>query len=150
MRKGDPPVIVEQTFNASVATVWSAITDIDQMRLWYFDNIPSFRPEVGFETRFTVRSDGRDFPHLWKITAVVPQQKIEYNWKYDGYPGDSYVAFELFEQDGLTKLRLTARIVETFSDDVPEFTRESCIGGWEFFIKKSLKDYLAQRHLHNT
>ncbi len=145
MRKGDPPVVVEQSFGASVETVWNAITDVDQMRRWYFENIPAFKPEIGFETQFTVQSQGRDFPHLWKVTEVVPLQKIEYNWKYDGYPGDSFVVFELFEQNDLTKLRLTTRVVESFPEDIPEFKRESCMDGWTYLINQSLRDFLAQR-----
>ena len=68
---------------------------------------------------------------------------LEYNWKFDGYPGDSFVAFELLDEDDLTKLRLTVWVVESFPDDVPEFTRESCIGGWTYFITQSLKGFLT-------
>ena len=142
MKKDDEPVIVEQTFHTSIDAVWKAITEIDQMRRWFFDNIPSFKPEVGFETRFNVTSKGRHFLHLWKVTEVVPLKKITCNWKYEGYAGDSFVVFELFEQDNATTLRVTNRVVEDFPEDIPEFSRESCIGGWTFFIKKSLKEFL--------
>lgn len=64
MIENDVPIIVEQTFNATINTVWSSITEIDQMRKWYFENIPSFEPEVGFETQFNVKSHGRDFLHM--------------------------------------------------------------------------------------
>ena len=70
MRKEDEPIVVEQTFNASIETVWNAITDIDQMRQWYFENIPSFEPKVGFETQFNVQCQGRDFLHMWKVTEL--------------------------------------------------------------------------------
>jgi len=142
MKTTDEPIIVEQTFKASIETVWSAITEIDQMRQWFFDNIPSFKPEVGFETQFNVQSKSRNFLHMWKVTEVVPYKMIIYNWKYNGYPGDSFVVFELFEENKLTTLRLTTKIVENFPDDIPEFKRESCLGGWKFFIQKSLKEYL--------
>jgi len=33
-----------------VKALWDAITEVDQMRLWCFESIPSFKPEVGFET----------------------------------------------------------------------------------------------------
>jgi uncharacterized protein YndB with AHSA1/START domain len=144
MRINEEPIIVEQTFEEENDTVWDSITRVDLMRKWYFDNIPSFEPEVGFETQFNVVSGGRNFLHLWKVTEVVPRKKIIYNWKYDGYPGDSLVTFELFIQDHLTKLRLTHKVQESFPEDIPEFSRESCIGGWEFFIKKSLKEYLEK------
>ena len=50
--------------------------------------------------------------------------------------------FELFKQNNITKLKLTHSMLESFDEDIPEFSRESCIEGWKFFIKKSLKEYL--------
>jgi uncharacterized protein YndB with AHSA1/START domain len=145
MRKIDEPVVVEQTFGNSIDVVWKAITEIDQMRQWYFDNIPSFKPEVGFETQFNIRNQNRNFLHMWKVTEVVPEKMIKYNWKYDGYSGDSFVTFELFEQDNLTKLRLTHQAQENFQEDVPEFSRELCLEGWTYFIRKSLKEFLEKQ-----
>jgi uncharacterized protein YndB with AHSA1/START domain len=144
MRKNDKPIMVEQTFNESIDTVWNSITMIDQMRQWYFKNIPSFKPEVGFETQFSVQSQGRNFLHMWKVTEVVPKKMIMYNWKYDGYPGDSFVVFELFKQNNLTKLRVTHQVQESFPEDIPEFSRESCIEGWTFFTRKSLKEFFEK------
>ncbi len=142
MKKNDEPIIVEQTFNMTVEAVWNSITDIDLMRKWYFENIPSFIPEVGFETQFNVESQGRNFLHIWKVTEVVPLKKITYNWKYEEYSGDSFVEFELSSQNNITKLKLTHNIRENFPEDIPEFSRESCIEGWNFFIRKRLKEYL--------
>ncbi len=147
MKKIDEPIIVEQTFNVSIEVVWKSITEIDLMRQWYFENIPEFKAEVGFEIQFNVNSQGRDFPHRWKVTEVEPLKKIAYNWKYDGYQGDSLVMFELFKQDNFTKLKLTHTVLESFPDNIPEFKRESGIAGWEYFIKKSLKDYLEKTDL---
>lgn len=136
------PVVVEQDFNSSKEELWKAITKIGQMRKWYFDNIPDFKAEVGFETEFNVQSGSRDFRHQWNVTEVVPKEKIVYDWKYAGYEGDLTVSFELFGHDGQVKLRLTAIGIESFPQDIPEFKRESCKAGWEYFIKESLTDYL--------
>jgi len=144
MKKNEDPIIVEQTFNRSVDIVWNAITQIDQMRNWYFANIPSFKPEVGFETRFNVVNEERNFTHLWKVTEVIPGKMIMYNWKYEEYPGNSFVKFELFEENKLTRLRLTHQVLEDFPDDIPEFKRESGVEGWTFFIRKSLKEFLEK------
>ena len=144
MRNHDEPIVIEQSFNKSIDMVWNAITRIDQMRQWFFKNIPSFKPEVGFETQFNVQSGGRNFLHMWKVTEVVPPKMITYNWKYDGYAGDSYVVFELFQQNSETLLRLTHRITENFPEDIPEFSRQSGIEGWTFFIRKSLKGFLSK------
>ena len=89
MKKNEEPIIVEQTFNTSVDAVWNAITEIDQMRKWYFESIPSFEPEAGFETRFNVESQERNFTHLWKVKEAIPGKMITYNWKYEEYPRNS-------------------------------------------------------------
>jgi len=144
MRKNEEPIIIEQTFNSSIDTVWNSITEIDQMRQWYFENIPSFKPEVGFETQFNVESQGRNFLHIWKVTEVVAKKMITYNWKYRNYPGDSFVVFELFKENNMTKLRLTHQVIKSFPEDITEFSRESGVEGWTFFIRKSLKEYLEK------
>ena len=142
MRKDDAPIVIEQTINASIETVWNAITQVDQMRQWYFENIPSFKPEVGFETRFDVQNEDRHFLHVWTVTEVVAMKLIKYDWKYEGYPGDSFVVFELFTQDDLTKVRLAHHVLESFPDDIPEFQRESGVAGWTYFVKVRLKEFL--------
>jgi uncharacterized protein YndB with AHSA1/START domain len=81
---------------------------------------------------------------MWRVTDVVPQKLISYAWKYEGYPGDSVVMFELSEQDNSTKLRLTHRVLEDFPEDIPEFERESGMEGWTFIIKKRLKEFLER------
>ena len=145
MKKNEEPIIIEQSFSTSVETVWNSITEIMKMRQWYFENIPSFKPEVGFEIQFNVQSQGRSFLHIWKVTEVVPLKMIAYNWKYENYPGDSLVKFELFEENSSTKLRLTHQVLEDFPDDIPEFKRESGIEGWTFFIRKNLKEFLEKK-----
>ena len=144
IKKNEEPIIVEQTFSTSVDTVWNAITRIEQMRKWYFESIPSFKPEVGFETQFNVKGRERNFLHKWKVTEVVPLKMLAYNWKYEEYPGNSLVKFELFEENKLTKLKLTHQVLEDFPDDIPEFKRESGVEGWTFFISKSLKEFLEK------
>ena len=112
------------------------------MKQWFFDNIASFEPTVGFKTRFVIQVEDRIFPHLWKLTEIVPMKKIVYDWRYEGYPGNAIVVFELIEEGNQTKLRLTYTVVEKFPDNIPEFTRESGIEGWSYFINKSLKQFL--------
>ncbi len=144
MKDTNEPIVVEQTFHTSINNVWNAITKVDQMRKWFFENIESFKPEVGFRTQFSIQSQDRSFLHLWKLTEVVPMKKIVYNWKYGGYPGDSLVMFELFEQENQTKLRLTHEITESFPKDIPEFSRDSGIEGWNYFIRNRLKEFLEK------
>lgn len=138
----NPPIIVEQIFNQKIETVWNAITQLDYMKQWFFENIPNFKAEIGFETQFNVKAPSRDFLHQWKIIEVIPNKKIVYNWKYENISGEGKVTFELFEENNQTKLVLTNVGLESFPKEIPEFTRESCIAGWNYFIKQRLTEYL--------
>ena len=142
MKTSEPPIIVENTLNANIEDVWSIITEKDHMIKWFFDTIPAFEAKVGFETRFDINTGKRVFPHLWKIIEVEAPRKISYNWKYENYQGDSNVYFELFSENQQTKIRLTAVVIEDFSDDIPEFSRESAVGGWNYFIGERLPKYI--------
>ncbi|MDX5420355.1 MAG: SRPBCC domain-containing protein [Hymenobacteraceae bacterium] len=138
------PIIVEQEFNAPKQKVWEAITNLDQMTQWYFENIPDFKPEVGFKTKFVIELPERTFTHLWEVVEVEPGQQIKYLWSYEEYEGMGSVKFSLSEEGDKTTLRLTNEGLETFPADIPEFAPESCRGGWEYFIKGRLKAYLEK------
>lgn len=64
------PVIVEEHINARVESVWNAITDLETMKLWYFENIDQFKPEIGARSKFEVNTGERIFTHLWEITEI--------------------------------------------------------------------------------
>lgn len=143
MNNTNPPIIVEQVFDKDSETLWAAITDAKQMPLWFFDNIPAFETQVGFQTSFLVQSGERSFTHLWEIIEVIPGQKIKYDWRYKEYEGVGFVTFELFEQEEQrTLLRLSNEGIESFPQDIPEFAKESCQGGWEYFIQGNLLNYI--------
>ena len=133
-------VVIERTFNAPVAKVWKALTDVDQMRQWYFD-LKEFRPEVGFEFEFVVEHEGNRYHHLCKITEVVAQKKIAYTWRYKGEPGDSLVTFELFPEDGKTRLKVTHTGIETFPK-TPAYARKKFEAGWTAIIGAELKKFV--------
>ena len=137
-------IVVEQVLPANLSRVWNAITNLDEMKQWYFNQIPEFKPEVGFETKFNVQVEDRNYMHLWKITEVIAEKKIAYTWRFEEYPGEGLVSFELLKLGAKTLLRVTNEGLDSFPSDVPEFTEESCRGGWEYFIKENLKDYLEK------
>lgn len=141
MKHLEKPVVVEEIFNCSIKKVWNSITDLNEMKQWFFNNIPSFKPEVGFKTEFMVQSEERTFTHLWTVTTVETFKKIVYNWKYKEYPGNSFVSFELFEEKHNILLRVTSTVTEDFPEDIPELKTESCKAGWNYFIKQNLKYY---------
>ena len=63
------------------------------------------------------------------------------NWKYENCKGNSYVTFELLPHNNGTLFTVTTKVAEDFPDDIPEFERESCLGGWNYFIKERLVAY---------
>jgi uncharacterized protein YndB with AHSA1/START domain len=134
------PVVKEVLLNAPLSKVWKAITDSEQMKQWYF-NIPEFKPEVGGEFKFEGGNEDRRYIHLCRIMEVIHEKKISYTWKYEGYPGNSLVTFELFEEGEKTKLRLTHEGLDTFGDN-PDFARESFVEGWTYLIEKSIKEFV--------
>jgi uncharacterized protein YndB with AHSA1/START domain len=143
MKKADPPIIIEETFETPIENVWKAITEANQMQQWFFQQIDSFKAESGFSSSFLVEANGRKFTHLWDVVSVKTSDQIKYRWRYKEYQGDSYVTFKLQAKDlSKTKLTLIAEVEKDFPSDVPEFKRESCISGWNYFIKESLKNYL--------
>ncbi len=136
-------VVMDRMFNAPVAKVWQALTDVDQMRQWYFD-LKEFRPEVGFEFEFTVEHEGTRYHHLCKITEVIPQKKIAYTWRYKGEPGDSLVTFDLLPEGENTRLKLTHSGLETFPK-TPAYARKNFEAGWNTIIGTELKQFVERK-----
>ena len=142
----DNPIVITQEFNTTVDRVWTAITNRDEMIQWYFEMIPAFEPTVGFETSFNVRTpDNKDYLHLWKVTEVMPKQKIVYSWKYGGYSGDSFAVWKLKANADKIMLHFSHHGISTFPQDNPDFERESCVKGWTYFIHERLKTYLEKQ-----
>lgn len=142
MPERSEPVVVEQKYDASRAALWKAITDHKQMIEWFFEDIPEFNAEAGFQTQFDVQAGEQNFRHLWKITEAVAEERIVYDWRYEEFPGVGKVTFEVFEEGNGSRLRVTCQGVETFPQEIPEFSRESCEEGWEYFVQGNLKSYL--------
>jgi hypothetical protein len=90
------PVIVERTYSASINDVWKAITDIDQKKQWYMPALHAFEPKVGFETGFSVEHEGNKFPHVWKVTEVVPGKKIAYTGDFLVIPASRWPRLSCF------------------------------------------------------
>jgi uncharacterized protein YndB with AHSA1/START domain len=145
MSNNSSPIIVEKVYNAPAEKVWKVITDKDEMKKWYFV-LSEFKPEVGFEFQFVGQGkQGQDFLHLCKVTEVVPQKKLSYSWRYEGYEGNSYVTFELFPEGNKTRVKLTHRGLETFPVTAHnDFARESFMEGWTYIIGTGLKEFVEK------
>jgi uncharacterized protein YndB with AHSA1/START domain len=135
------PYIIEREFDVPVARVWDAITRKEQMKKWYF-NLEEFRAVPGFEFSFKAGPEGMEYKHICRITEVVPNKKLSYTWHYDGYPGNSLLSFELFDEGKKTKLKLTHAGLESFASAGPDFTEEKFAEGWTFIVGDSLKKFL--------
>jgi uncharacterized protein YndB with AHSA1/START domain len=137
------PLIFERTYDAPIEKVWQALTDSEKMKSWYFD-LPGFKPEVGYEFTFTGGpEEGVQYVHLCSVTEAIPNEKIAYTWRYDGYPGNSEVSFELFDDNGKTRLKLVHDGLETFPANNPDFAKSNFNEGWTYFVG-ALGDYLAK------
>ena len=125
----DEPLVLERVFDAPVALVWRALTDVDDMRHWYFD-LAEFEARVGFEFQFE-GGDCKEPPyvHRCRVTEAIPGRRLAYTWRYEGYAGDSLVTFELFAEGKKTRLRLTHTGLETFPA-IPAFAKANFTAGW--------------------
>jgi uncharacterized protein YndB with AHSA1/START domain len=144
MNKNESPIVLSYVIQADAISIWSALTELKEMKQWYFEQLPDFKAEVGFEVTFDVASENTTFPHHWTVTEVMDNKKIVYNWNYIGFDGDAYMTFEIVDKGASSELHLKMDIVESFdSDTYPEFKADSCIGGWNYFMDR-LKNYLAE------
>lgn len=135
-------IVIERTFNTPIEKLWHAITSNDELKHWYF-KLADFKPEVGFKFEFTGGpEDGTQYLHLCEVTEVIPGNKITYSWRYDGYPGISFVSWELFDQGKETLLRLTHSGLETLTGIGPDFAMSNFNEGWTYFVHTALKGYL--------
>ena len=80
------PLVIERILNASPSRVWRALTNVNEMREWYFD-LKTFEPKPGFDFEFTVEHEGNTFHHLCQVTEAIPEKKLAYTWRYAGQPG---------------------------------------------------------------
>lgn len=136
------PIIIKNTFNGSANQIWNAITNNAEMKKWYFDLV-DFKPEVGFKFSFTGGPEnGTQYLHLCEVTEVIEGEKITYSWRYDGYPGQTFVTWEIADEDEQTLLTLTHTGLDTFDPNQPDFAKDNFVAGWTYFLHTALKEYV--------
>lgn len=139
------PLVFERRYKAPIEKVWKAITDVDQIRKWYF-NVSGFKPEVGFEFQFNgVDANGKEKIHLCKVLEVVPLKKISHSWEYIGLEGTSVLTWELFNDSGTTIVKLTHAGLESFSNSGPGYKKENFNQGWGYFLDTALLNFLNEK-----
>jgi uncharacterized protein YndB with AHSA1/START domain len=138
------PLIIEAICTAPIEKIWSAITDKNEMKQWYF-SLADFKAVAGFEFRFTGGTPEKEYLHLCTVTEVVPGRKLTYSWRYEGYEGNSFVTFELFDEGVRTKVKLVHAGLETFPKSNPDFATHNFAVGWTDIIGRSLKEYVEKQ-----
>lgn len=137
------PLIIERLIDAPTTRVWQALTDKQELKQW-LPFMADFQPEVGHELRFQLGRDAEhQYEHVCKVTEVIEGKKLVYGWRYEGYPGDSLVSFELFADGDKTKLVLTHTILQPFPADNPDFAMSSFSEGWNY-TADGLADYVKK------
>lgn len=139
LNTGGEPLVIVRTLRAPVAQVWRALTQLNEIRRWFFD-LEEFKPEVGFKFEFAVEHKGFNYRHVCKVTAVIPEKRIAYTWRYKGFKGDSLVTYDLVPEGRQTRLILTHAGLETFPE-TRSFARKNFLQGWTF-ISGALKEFV--------
>ena len=135
-------ILVERTFNVPVEKVWTALTDTNEMKKWYFD-IEKFEPKVGFKFDFMGGPDkGPQYLHLCEITEVAENEKLAYSWRYDNYPGNSLVCWQVMDKGDKTIVRLVHSEIQTLAEGGTDFSKESFTEGWNYILHTSLRNHL--------
>lgn len=138
------PVVKEIIIPVDVRTVWEAITSPSKMKEWYFD-VNNFKLELGNEFFFFEPGDARKFRHVCEIQAIIPEREFQHTWTFPDYSdGVSVLTWELSDEGGKTRVRLTHEGLENFAEAGSQFARANFDAGWEEIITQILVNYLIK------
>jgi uncharacterized protein YndB with AHSA1/START domain len=139
------PLIVECSYNVPIERIWTAITDKEQMKEWYFE-LDEFRAEKGFIFHFTVGDDKIQYLHECEVLVADAPDKLIYSWTYPEHNnGYSVVTWELFDQgENCTLLKLTHTGLDSFPQESANFALSGFKAGWNFILGESLAKYLKK------
>ncbi|MFA9390872.1 MAG: SRPBCC domain-containing protein [Prolixibacteraceae bacterium] len=89
--------------------------------------------------------DAQKFRHVCEITSIVPRQKFQHTWTFPDYSaGVSTLTWELSDEEGKTRVRLSHDGLENFAESGNEFARANFDAGWEEIVTQNLINYLIQ------
>ncbi len=140
--KTNTSLSVVEEFNVSPPLLWKCLTQLEHLQQWFFTELNSFEPTIGFKTYFTFNYNNKTFTHQWEVRGVVPQEKLTLGWQYKEYSGDSEAIFDISASPKGCILKLTANILSAFPA-LEEFSRESMQTGWTDLIQTRLKAYVS-------
>jgi uncharacterized protein YndB with AHSA1/START domain len=132
-------VNITRLFKVSVEEVWAALTEVERMKVWYFD-VPDFVLEEGKVFTFY----GGEYLHHCRIVEIVPFHVFEHTWTHpEQSKGSSVLRWELEAVGpGETRLSLNHSGLESFADAGEPFAEENYAFGWEGIVGVFLRNYL--------
>lgn len=135
-------IVVKQIYSVKPKEVWSAITNKENMKLWYF-TIDDFYLLEGRSFNFYEPGDNKKFHHQCLIKEIIPFKKFRHTWTYpDMSKGESMLTWNLEAIRDSTKVTLIHEGIESFVDGGSYFERKNYVAGWNEILGKSLKDFL--------
>jgi len=138
------PITVQYKINAPAEKVWSALTNKNEMKSWYFD-IQDFVLETGKEFNFYEPGEAKKYHHQCRVLEIVPNKKLKHTWSYPEFSDAvTTVTWELQEDNTGTLVTLTHDDIEGFDNLGENFSRKSFTEGWNGIIGQSLKNYLEK------
>lgn len=136
------PIIIEQKVNAPAGKVWKALTDKNEMKIWYFD-IADFIPQEGAVFNFYEPGDEKKYHHQAKILEIIPEKKLKHTWFYPEFSDqETIITWELYPDGENTLIRLIHENINGFNDLGENFSEKAFTEGWTQIIEESLKKYL--------
>ena len=113
--EGDREIVVERIFNAPREKVYETMLDPELIPQWWGSRqdtttVDKFEPRKGGDWRFVTSGDHGEHAFRGTIRDLVPPEKIEQTFEWDGMPGYVCVETALLEDlgDGRTKLVQTS------------------------------------------
>jgi len=136
------PIIIEQKVNVPAEKVWKALTDRDEMKIWYFD-IPDFILQQGAVFNFYEPGNEQKYHHQAEILEVIPEKKLRHTWFYPEFSErKTTVTWEIYPDGQQTLIKLTHENINGFNDLGENFSQKAFTEGWTQIIEQSLKRYL--------
>ncbi|MCS4300824.1 SRPBCC domain-containing protein [Chryseobacterium sp. BIGb0232] len=138
------PITVQYKINVPIEKVWTALTDKNEMKSWYFD-IQDFEPELGNVFNFYEPGGENKYHHQGEILEIISHKKLKHTWAYPDFSDQkTTVIWELQSEDNGTLVTLTHEGIENFKDLGEGFSRKNFTGGWNAILGQSLKEYLEK------
>ncbi|MFC3158272.1 Uncharacterized conserved protein YndB, AHSA1/START domain [Chryseobacterium arachidis] len=136
------PIIVEHKVNAPIDKVWQALTDKNEMRIWYFD-IEDFELKIGAIFNFYEPGDEKKYHHQAEVVEIIPNKKLKHTWTYPEFSDQKTIlTWELQADADHTLIKLIHDDIDYFGDLGENFSRNAFTEGWNGIIGQSLKPYL--------